>query len=213
MRRIGTLIALLVAAHAARAQAPNALRGGLSFGPFAGLNYTTFGGSDAEGSDSRTDVAIGGQLDYDFIQGGLFRTGLIYSRRGAESSDNGTTIALKLSYLEVPLLVGYQFPTSSSVRPYFMGGANVGFKTGCSFEGSNGSATVSLPCDDPNVDANISSTDFALVGGAGLAMQVGASSVRLDMRYAYGLTKLVSDANTTNRGFTFGVAYMIPIGR
>lgn len=73
---------------------------------------------------------------------------------------------------------------------------------------------MSLPCDDPNVDAeDISSTDFALVGGAGLAMRVGSSSVRLDVRYAYGLTKLVNDANTTNRGFTFGVAYMIPIGR
>ena len=213
MRRIGSLLALLVAAHSVQAQAPNALRGGLSFGPFAGLNHTTFGGSDASGSGSRTDFAVGGEMDYDFIQGGMFRTGLIYSRRGAETTDNGTTIALKLSYLEVPLLVGYQFPTSSSVRPYFMGGANVGFKTGCNFEGSNGSATVSLPCDDPSIGADISSTDFALGGGAGLAMQMAASSVRFDVRYAYGLTKIAKGANTTNRGFTFGVAYMIPIGR
>jgi hypothetical protein len=188
--------------------------GGLSLGPFGGLNYTTFGGSDAAGSDSRTDFALGGQVDYDFIQGGLFRTGLIYSRRGAQTTDNGTTIALKLSYLEVPLLVGYQFPTSTSLRPYVIGGANVGFKTGCSLEGSDGTTSVSVSCDDPNADLeNVSSTDFALVGGAGMAMRAGVSSVRFDVRYAYGLTKLVSDANTTNRGFTFGIAYMIPLGR
>ncbi|MFL5614114.1 MAG: porin family protein [Gemmatimonadaceae bacterium] len=214
MHRITIVLALLVvSARPAVAQAPSATRGRLSLGPFAGLNYTKFGGNDGGDSDSRTDFAIGGQIDYDFVGGALFRTGLIYSRRGAETSDAGTTVAIKLSYLEVPILVGYQFPTTSSVRPYFLGGLNAGFKTGCSFEGSNGSSTASIACDDPNIGANMSSTDFALVGGAGLSLPIGLSSVRLDVRYAYGLTNVAKDADTKNRGFTFGLAYMIPMGR
>ena len=99
------------------------------------------------------------------------------------------------------------------MRPYFLGGLNAGFKTGCSLEGSNGSSTVSIACDDPNIGADISSTDFALVGGAGLSLPIGLSSVRLDVRYAYGLTNVAKDADTKNRGFTFGIAYMIPMGR
>lgn len=56
-------------------------------------------------------------------------------------------MAIKLSYLEVPILVGYQFPTASAMRPYFIGGINAAFKTGCALEGSDGTSTISVACD------------------------------------------------------------------
>jgi hypothetical protein len=122
------------------------------------------------------------------------------------------TFKVKISYLEVPLLIGYRFP-SSSVRPYIFGGANVGFKTGCSFEAASGGSSVSVGCDDPQIGLDVSSTDIAAVGGVGLDVPTGTSSFRFDLRFALGLTKLAKDAEVKNRGFTLGVAYMIPIGR
>jgi hypothetical protein len=192
---------------------PAAASSRLSLGPFVGLNYFTFYGSDAGDANSRVDFAVGGQLDYDFAAGGLFRTGLIYSRQGAEMSDQGTMVKFKINYIEVPLLFGYRFPTSSGVRPYLLGGGQLGFKVGCSVEGSQGSTTVSFACDDPNLGLDVSSFDFELGGGAGLAFPAGSGSFTVDARYMLGLTKVVKDAEVKNRGFTFGVAYMFPIGR
>jgi hypothetical protein len=192
---------------------PAAASSRMSLGPFAGLNYTTFYGSDAGDANSHADFALGGQLDYDFGYGGLFRTGLIYSRRGAEMSDQGTTVKFKISYIEVPLLVGYRFPTSSGVRPYLAGGGQLGIKAGCNVEGSQGGATVSFGCDDPDLGLDVSSFDFGLVGGAGLAIPAGSGSINVDARFVLGLTKIVKDAEVKNRGLTFGVAYMFPIGR
>lgn len=117
-------------------------------GPFAGLNYTTVYGSDASGADSRTDLAVGGQVDFRLEQNGLFRTGLVYSRRGFKTSDQGFVENFKFTYLEVPLLLGYQFPTTSGAKPYVLGGANVALKVGCSIEVSGGGQSASEACDN-----------------------------------------------------------------
>jgi hypothetical protein len=182
-------------------------------GPIVGLNYTTVYGSDSQGADSRADFAVGGQLDFDSPQSVFFRTGLIYSRRGFEASGSGTSVQFKINYLEIPLLVGYRIPSSGGVRPYLMGGGQVGFKVGCSFEGSSGGTTESIGCDDPNVGGDFSSTDFAIVGAAGLALPVGLNHLTVDMRYAVGLMKIEKNSEIKNRGFTFGVGFMMPIGK
>jgi hypothetical protein len=211
MRRttLASLALTLSLAGAAGAQAPVA--GHWSLGPFAGLNYTTFYGSDAQGEDSRSDFAVGGQFDYDFIGGGLFRTGLLYSRRGAQTTESGITDAVKINYIEIPVLFGFRFPTTAAVKPYVMGGGQLGFKSGCTVEESGGGSSISAGCDETGGD--FSSTDLALVGGAGIAVPVGLSNLAFDVRYSVGLIKIEKNSEVKNRGFTFGVAYMIPVGR
>lgn len=202
-----------ISATFANAQQQSLTPSHLFIGPIVGLNYTTFYGSDADGSDSHADFAIGGQLDYDLGPEAFFRTGLVYSRRGAETTDAGTNVKVKISYLEVPLLVGYRVSTSSGVKPYLMGGGQLGFKLGCTFEGSQGGVTASIACDDPSLGGDFSSTDFAVVGGAGLEMPVGLSHVTIDVRYVVGLMKIEKSSEIKNRGFTFGVGFMMPIGK
>ena len=183
-----------------------------SIGPVLGLNYTTFTGSDAKGAEYKPDVYVGGLVDFTLGVNGMFRTGLVYAGRGAKESDQGVTGKVKLHYLEIPLMLGYRFGMPGAARPYVMGGGHVGFKTGCSLEASQGGVSASVACDDPNADLKVESTDVAVTGGAGVAIPAGTSSLDLHVAYAYGLTKLVSDANTKNAGFTLAVAYMIPIG-
>ena len=201
----------LLAALAMPAEGQGVVR--VLVGPFAGMNYTSFSGDDADGTDARWDFALGGQLDVLFGGTGLFRSGLIYSGRGAQTTENGATLKVKLHYLEVPLLLGYRFPTTG-VRPYVEGGAQVGFKTGCKLEGSEGGTTVSLDCEDPDLGAGeFASTDFSLVGGGGIAVPFGRGDLTFDLRYAFGLTKIEDSSDIKNRGFTFGVGLMFPIGR
>lgn len=184
-----------------------------SVGPVVGLNYTTFYGSDAKGSDYRLGAMAGLQLDHDLGPAGTFRTGLAYSRRGAEFTDQGVTDRLLLSYIEIPLMLGYRFGTAGAMRPYLMGGGHVGFKVGCTLEETSGGVTASVSCDDPNVDANVSSTDVHVGAAAGLLFPGRASSFDVHLGYSLGLTKLVKDANSKNSGFTLAVAYLIPLGK
>ena len=183
-----------------------------SIGPVLGLNYTTFTGSDASGAEYKSDLYVGGLVDFALGVNGTFRTGLVYSGRGAKTTDQGVTGKLKLHYLEIPLMVGYRFGAAGTARPYLMGGGHVGIKTGCNVEASQGGVSASAACSDPNVDLKVESTDVAVTAAGGVAVPAGTSSVDIHLAYAYGLTKLVSDANTKNAGFTLAVAYMIPIG-
>ena len=185
----------------------------ITIGPFVGMNYTTVSGSDVDNTDSRWDFTIGGQLDVEFGGVGLFRTGLLYAGRGAEGTENGLTAEVKLRYLEVPLLLGYRFPTTG-VRPYILGGAQMGFKTGCTVKLSSGNLSASFDCDDPDADlGEFKSFDVAAVGGGGIAVPLGTNELTFDLRYALGLTNIVKDAEAKNRGFTFGVGLAIPIAR
>lgn len=221
MRRtfVGALATAMVIATSAAAQKQegaemrNPPSSNIMWGPFGGLNYTTLYGSDATGASSRTDFALGGQVDFNFAPNAVFRSGLVYSRRGASIDDNGQTVTFKINYLEVPLLLGYRFATTGGARPYLMGGGQLGFKVGCTFEGSNGGVTASVSCDDPNLGANFSSTDFAVVGAGGIAVPVGINSFTVDLRYALGLQKVEKSSEVKNRGFTLGVGFLMPFGR
>ena len=171
----------------------------VAIGPFVGMNYTSFYGSDAEGVNSRWDFTAGGQLDVDFADVAFFRTGLLYAGRGAQTTESGVNVKVKLRYVELPLMLG---------------GVHVAFKTACDFEGSSGGITESAACDDPNLGGgDFASTDFAILGGGGLLMPVGTGDLTLDARYALGLTKIEKSSDVKNRGFTLGVGFMIPIGR
>jgi hypothetical protein len=208
-----TALTLLFAASASAQQSSIPPLARITLGPFVGLNYTTLSGDDATDAKSRVDFALGGQLDFSLASSGFFRTGLVYSRRGAKTTESGTELKLKVSYLEVPVLFGYRFPTGGGVRPYLMGGGQLGIKVGCKFEGTDQGVTASIDCDNPDLGADFKSTDISLVGGGGVLMPVGTSSLAFDLRYALGLSSIEKNSDLKNRGFTLGVGFMIPVGR
>jgi len=207
------LIALIAPVATARSQAAAPMPVRVSVGPFVGMNYTTVSGPDVEDTDSKWGFSFGGQLDVNFASVGLFRTGLIYAQRGAQGTDQGVNIKIKLNYLELPLLIGYRFP-ATGLRPYVVGGAHVGFKTGCEFEASQGGQSFSSDCDNPDLDiGDFSDTDFALEGGGGLILPVGRNDLTFDVRYVAGLKNIEKSSEVKNRGWTFGVSLMVPLAR
>lgn len=209
MRRqalICTVVLLPIASAAAQRQ------GAVHVGPFAAINYTTFAGPDASFARSRTDVAIGGQLDYSLDGIGFLRTGLLYSRRGTQggSDDQGGRFTAKLSYFEVPVLLGYAPSSLGGVRPFVMAGGHIAFKLPSTCQVRFGLVVIfQTGCETAAFD--MSSTDVALLGGGGVLLPLGKSNLSLDVRYALGLTNVASGFNARNRGFTFGAAYMFPL--
>ena len=206
------LAALIGSGAAAQGQAvPLAPR--ITIGPFVGMNYTTFYGSDVDevgDVGSRWDFTVGGKVDFGFSGSGMFRTGLLYSGRGASSTEQGVDASFKLRYIELPLLFGYKFPATGA-RPYIIGGGQVGFKTGCQVEGTDGGVSASVDCDE--LGGDFASTDFGLVGGGGLIVPMGRNDLTFDLRYVLGMTRIEKESEVKNRGFTFGVGLMVPIAR
>jgi len=179
-------------------------------GPFVGMNYTTVGGSDATNAGYKAGVAAGLQLDADFDGGIFFRTGALYSMRGATATQSGVDITLKENFIEVPLLLGYSFASAGSmVKPFILAGGQADFKTSCDIEGTVSGTKTSVKCADAS---NFSSTDFSVAGGGGVMFPAASGTVSIDGRYAYGLQKIAKDSNVKHRGFTVGIAYMIPFG-
>ena len=183
------------------------------FGPFVGMNYAGVYGTDASGLNSRTDLAIGGQVDSDIGEKGFFRTGVIYSRRGFESGDAFATADLKISYLELPLLFGYHIPTAGGgFQPFILGGGQFGIRLWCSLEESSGGRTASSACNNSGVSTDFAGLDFAIVGEGGLAIPLGLNHLLVDIRYAQGMVKIERHTDIKNRGFTFGLGFMMPAG-
>ena len=204
------LLASVAAAQQSSAVAPLAH---ISIGPFFGFNYTSFYGDKDLSPKSRTDFALGGQVDVTLATTTFLRTGLIYSRRGAKITELGFDLAFKPKYLELPVLFGYRFPTTSSAQPYLFGGPQLAVRVGCSVEVKQDDVSASADCDNPDLEADFHSVDFAAVAGFGMAVPLGTNSLSFDLRYALGFTKVVKEGNAKNRGLTLGVALMVPIGK
>jgi hypothetical protein len=209
-RHLGPAIAVgLLALTASTTNAQTGTR--IMIGPFIGLNYTTVSGRDVSNPEYRTGLAAGGQLDAHFEGGVFFRTGALYSQRGANFTSSGNDVAFRESYIEVPLLLGYAVSSpGSTIRPFIMGGGQVGFKTSCELAARDATPNVSYKCED--LGGDFASNDFSAVAGAGVMFPVASGRMSFDARYALGLQKIQKASDSKHRGFTFGVAYMIPFG-
>lgn len=215
-RRLYRAVAVgFVLMAATNLNAQNAVSSGarIMIGPFVGVNYTTISGDEVADATYRAGLAAGGQLQADFAGGWFFRTAVLYSQRGAEATINAINVTFKENYVEAPLLLGYQFASAgSSIRPFVMAGGQVGFKLSCNLSGTSQGTSISLDCDDDQ-GTDYKSTDFAAVGGAGIMFPAAGGTMSLDVRFAQSLSDIASDSNARHRGFTAGIAYMIPIGR
>jgi len=213
-------LGLVVAVAVAPAAGAQKVKGGGSemyVGPWAGLNFASFSVTNLPGATfgSYTGFAIGGELQRTLSPNIFLRVGAFYSMRGSELTDQsgGGSVTIKLSYIEIPAVVGYSFAMQgSSVQPYVMAGGQFAFKASCSVEGGG----VSVDCDTA-LGGSVSGTDLGLTFGAGVAFPAGSGRVMVDARYLIGLTNLVSaittDQTIKNQGFTITAGYMIPVGR
>ena len=187
------------------APAPAASSGGskmpMMWGPTAGVNFSSFGGADATGSSSRTAFLAGLVLQRGLAPNVFFNTGATYMMRGADATGG---LTFKVDYINIPVQVGYQFPTRSAISPYIAGGVDLGINLSCNIEQGGQSAS----CASQGGDAK--SFDYGLALGGGLFLGGGRFSI--DARYYMGLTKITDGADIKNRGITLAGAYRMRLG-
>ena len=208
------LVSVLCAATPAPAQVKVAART-VRFGPIAGVNVFTLGGSDATGAKSRTTFFAGGALTIPIGASAFFEPEVLYAGKGATMSAFDSTVGtvtaeFKLAYVEIPLLLGLEMGTKGGVRPRLFAGPAVGLKASCNIGATAAGMSFSFSCQDFGV--SIKSVDFGVTGGAGLMFPLGRGGILLQGRYTLGLTKIMEGSDTKNQGFSIGASFMIPIG-
>ena len=148
---------------------------------------------------------------------------VIFTRKGVEVDHSGSdadteykyvlshTDKIKLNYLEIPVLVKYRIPVGESYAPsVYLGGA-LGVKLSAKYDADYAYDVYDLEDNylgrisrvgEPDID-NIKSTDFSLVFGGEVGIDIGSRKLLFDLRYTLGLTELFDDVNVDDipRGF------------
>jgi len=183
-------------------------------GIHGGVNIANFGGDDVEDTDSRTGINLGASVLFSLGEKVGVSLGANYSQMGADLSVEGISGQFKLDYLEFPLLLRYAFPSSSNLGVHLYGGGVVGVETKCEIEASEGSVSVTADCDEADLDSK--STQFGLMGGAGVDIGISERvDLVLDVLYNFGLTSIdgsAEEADVKNRAFIIRAGVAIPLG-
>ncbi len=174
--RKGLLLALVLAVSTAPAWAL-----GPKFGIKAGVNMANVNGSDVK--DTSTLTGFTGGLFLGIPAGTLsIQPELLFSMDGTKLGDAKEN----LNYMEIPVLVKYNFP-STKATPYLFVGPVIGVLM-------SAKATAGGVSED--VKDQFKSSDFAGTVGAGL--DVGKLS--FDARYNFGLTKITKNGSDVKTG-------------
>jgi hypothetical protein len=181
----------------------------MEFGILGGVNIFTFGGSDASGAKSRTSFFGGASLTVPLGSQVYVQPEVLYSGEGGTFDSAGTTVEIKLAYLRVPVLLGVNLTPSARTGFRVFVGPAVGLKLSCDVAVTSGGVTLSGSC----ASGSVKSVDVGATGGAGLTLHMPRFNINLDARYTLGLTKILSDTDVKNQGFSIGAGLSFPLGR
>ncbi|MFO7653037.1 MAG: porin family protein [Candidatus Krumholzibacteriia bacterium] len=199
MRRSNWVGPLAVVALVLGAGAAEALPLVPSFGVKAGVNLSRVD-MDVQGLTGRENRTgfVGGPWVRLPLPGLALQVEALYARKGFKGAElaGAADAEAKYTYLDVPVLVRFAFP-SPVVAPYVFAGGQLGILLDAEGRGlpeAGGSGWVDI--GDWTRD-----TAFALVVGAG----VDLASLHVDLRYSFGLTDLSDLPGVETKDRTFSL--------
>ena len=186
-RRRATMSVLVLSVAASTAAL--AQKTEVHFGVVAGAAFAKVSGKDVTGDVKiRTGIAGGAFVNIGVSKNFAIEPEALFVQKGAKDTESGVEIKVKVSYVEIPVLLKVRFPPKSggTVAPHIYAGPYVAFKAGCHFTASQGTTSASGNCEDPPLDTKLKSTDFGATFGGGV--DVGRAII--DVRYDLGFTKI-----------------------
>lgn len=170
---------MLALASLALVSAPATAQSGISLvGGFvsANITYEEGGVSDDDSFASRTGFAVGLGLQRWLSPNLSFAPEALYAIKGTKDPESDANI--KLSYVELPLLLRYRLSTGEAA-PFITAGPTVSFQMSCDL--SDGE-DESESCDDAfGEDESYDSMDFGVMVGAGVMFNRFGISARYEM--------------------------------
>jgi hypothetical protein len=132
-----------------------------------------------------------------------------YIQKGEENYTGVQNHSIRINYIEFPLLlvVGTPFHRGSGMRISAYGGGTFAVRVSCNITvpsavGQSGSCS--------SLDADVSSTDYGLLGGVSL----GLRNFFIDFRYDYGLKDILNNSDISVKNVSYGLSLgvIMPIG-
>ncbi len=172
----------------------------VNFGVKAGVNYTNFSGSDADGSKYLIGYAGGGLINYKLADAVSVQGEVLYSLEGARTTyaEEGMSIKMKLQagYINIPVLAQYNHTSGF----YAETGPQLGILANAKMSGKYQGTEVSEDVKD-----DFKSTNFSWAFGAGYKLSNGLG---IGARYNLGLTNVPDgDGKLKLGGFHLGLFY------
>jgi len=190
------LVVVMMFAVSASAQSEKA------FGLKGGVNMFKPYGDDVTDADYYTSYAIGVFYYHAFSEIFVLQPELYYSIKGGKGEDEGDESVLKLSYIDIPVLLKFNLPLEGkSWAPNLYAGPYLAFLMGADV-------------NDHDVKDFFSSTDFGLVVGAGADFHLseGKHLLELDFRYSMGFTKIYDSEYLEVEAFNNGFQFLLGFG-
>ncbi|MBI4551405.1 MAG: PorT family protein [Candidatus Latescibacteria bacterium] len=181
----------------------------LRLGMIGGPNLANLRSPDTNDLDSRHRTRFGGGGVVELALGRWVALSMepMYLQKGAQLDIFSEANILKLSYIEVPMLVKLSL-WRSPMQPYLVIGSSVGFLR---------SARVSDKSESQKVDIKefVNDRDINLIGGAGLRVPAGKVAIFVEGRYAYGLVNIFEESVTDvmTKGLQVMAGVTVPLGR
>jgi len=154
--------------------AVNAQYNPITFGVKAGMNISNVSG-DFEDSKAKVGFNVGVTLDYALVNDFYLMTGLDFTTKGSKVGDDGDmNLKLNLSYLQLPVHVGYKLPVANGTNILFHAGPYVAFGVDGKWKVKQGSSEISVGAfsdDAEDVGIKMKRFDFGL--GFGLGAEFG----------------------------------------
>jgi hypothetical protein len=176
---------------------------GWNFGLSGGLNMSWISQPKVTGEPlqgdfgSRLSYNVGLFAEYGFNLRFFLLTGINYDQRGFTYKEgdktNGTDASLKARYLEIPLLLRYNFLERETFDIYFLGGGSFAFLTGGKITGSNYENGVEGSIDNKITDSyNTRAFGIKLGLGAEIPFADNKGATFFDVRYNLGVGDVIS---------------------
>lgn len=215
MRRIEPFVS--AAALVALLAAAPALAGpiGIHPGVKVGVSVANFDEnvSSAENLKSQSKMTFGGSLRLDLGHFFSIQPELQYLPSGGTGTfvvDNGgtpTTVdgALKMDYLEMPILAKFRFPGAGALAPNFYVGPSAAVNLASKLSGDL-TAIGGTADDEADVKDEVEKLLFGGAVGGGFDMKAGKGLLSLDARYSRSLSDIFKGATSGGSAGVFGAA-------
>lgn len=178
----------------------------VSWGLKAGINAADMYGDDVGGTSAISGFSGGAWLNFRMADYFSLQPEVLFSSKGSDVNmslmrETGTT-EYRFGYLEIPVLTKLHVPTGSNLEPNLYAGPELGF-------------ILYGDANDIDIDDQMTDTEFGLVFGGGLDLNVAQSSadfiqtIGLDLRYTLGLTDafdVTGDPDAKNGAFTAAIS-------
>jgi outer membrane protein with beta-barrel domain len=164
-----------------------------AFGGFVGLSLSKAGGADVGGESKLvTGTAVGAFLTLGFSRLLALEPQVLMVEKGLKSEEGGLSATIKLTYLQLPLLVKLRFPMGPEGRTtgFLFAGPAAAYRVGCRLKLAQSGNELNGGCDSDGEAESLRSFDSSMIFGLGA--DVGRATVSL--RYDLGLSKLDQSA-------------------